>query len=93
LGEAYGCFEICPTCFWEDDGVQLDDPNYAPGANAVSLMQAQQNFMAFGASERRHLPNVEPVGSAERDPNWRPFNPSCDGVDAAGAPMPYWLRS
>lgn len=42
-------FFICPVCFWEDDGVQLDDPSYTGGANRVSLAGARANFRAFGA--------------------------------------------
>lgn len=46
-------FDICPVCFWEDDGVQLSKPDYAGGANHVSLNRARKNFKAFGASEER----------------------------------------
>lgn len=93
LGEAYGCFEICPICWWEDDGVQLDDPHYAPGANEVSLMQAQRNFAAIGASDRQWLSRVGPVGVAERDPRWRRVDPARDGVDVGVVRTPYWLRA
>ena len=48
-------FYICEICFWEDDGVQLNDPNYEGGANEVSLRQAQKNFIRFGASEERFI--------------------------------------
>jgi hypothetical protein len=30
-------FFICSVCFWEDDDVQLDNPEYAGGANRVNL--------------------------------------------------------
>jgi len=30
-------YEICPVCGWEDDPVQRDDPDYAGGANELSL--------------------------------------------------------
>jgi hypothetical protein len=30
-------FEICALCGWQDDGVQNDDPDYAGGANELSL--------------------------------------------------------
>jgi Cysteine-rich CPCC len=33
--EAGGTYALCPICFWEDDGVQLDDPDYEGGANVV----------------------------------------------------------
>lgn len=30
---------ICKVCGWEDDGIQYDDPDYAGGANVLSLNQ------------------------------------------------------
>jgi hypothetical protein len=48
-----GTFNICPICFWEDDNVQYDDPDYTGGANQVSLNQARKNYQDFGASELR----------------------------------------
>jgi predicted RNase H-like HicB family nuclease len=30
-------FEVCDVCGWENDGVQLDDPDYRGGANEKSL--------------------------------------------------------
>lgn len=44
-------FDICPVCFWEDDGVQLGDPTYAGGANMLSLEQARQYFAQHGSCE------------------------------------------
>jgi hypothetical protein len=55
-----GSFEICQVCFWEDDGVQFDDPDYEGGANKVSLRQARENFRQFGASDLRFTSNVRP---------------------------------
>lgn len=40
-----GTYEICDVCFWEDDGVQFDDPDYEGGANQESLRTAQKNFL------------------------------------------------
>jgi cysteine-rich CPCC protein len=48
-----GTFAICPVCHWEDDEVQTRDPEFAGGANEVSLRQAQANFRNFGAAESR----------------------------------------
>jgi len=56
--EPPGTYELCPVCFWEDDGVQFNDPNYAGGANRESLNQARANFREFGASARSALPHV-----------------------------------
>jgi hypothetical protein len=46
-------FDICPVCFWEDDNIQFDDPNYRGGANDESLNEARENFSVFRASEKR----------------------------------------
>jgi Cysteine-rich CPCC len=48
-----GTFEICPVCWWEDDNVQANDVEFAGGANAICLREAQENFRAFGAAEAR----------------------------------------
>jgi len=51
-------FDICPVCFWEEDGVQLADPTRAGGANTVGLLQARKNFTLFGASDPTLLRHV-----------------------------------
>lgn len=72
--EEGGTYELCPICFWEDDGVQSDDPDYKGGANVVSLRQAQRNFVEFGASERQFVQRVRRPGDTDvRDPNWKPI--------------------
>lgn len=53
-----GTFEICPVCFWEDDKVQFNEPEYIGGANKVSLNQARKNFLKFGACEERFITKV-----------------------------------
>ena len=47
--ERLGTYEICEVCGWEDDFAQAIDPDYAGGANAVSLNVARANFVALGA--------------------------------------------
>ena len=44
-------YDICPVCFWERDKVQERDPDYADGANSVSLNEARKNYAEFGACE------------------------------------------
>jgi hypothetical protein len=69
-----GTYDICIVCFWEDDPIQLEGPNYEGGANRVSLKQGQRNFMEFGACEKEMIKNVrEPNGDEQRDEIWNPL--------------------
>lgn len=73
--EPNGSYDICLVCFWENDPIQLDDPDYEGGANLMSLRQAQQNFLEFGACDRNMLPNVRRhTKDEERDDEWKPFD-------------------
>ncbi len=38
------CYDICPFCGWEDDGVQLDNADYEGGANTLSLNQYREQY-------------------------------------------------
>ena len=42
--EDMGSFDICPFCGWEDDELQLKDPNYEGGANELSLNLYRQKY-------------------------------------------------
>jgi hypothetical protein len=58
--EERGSYEICPVCFWEDDGQadhDADEVRGGPNAN-LSLTQARRNFREFGACDRRSLEHV-----------------------------------
>ncbi len=69
-----GSYDICQVCFWEDDPIQLENPDHEAGANPTSLRQAQKNFLDFGACDRDMLPNVRPPTKAEqRDESWKPI--------------------
>jgi len=50
-----GSFEICPICYWEDDKIQRDDPDYQGGANPLSLNECRNNYKKFGACEARFI--------------------------------------
>lgn len=55
-------YDICPVCFWEADHYQEKNPDYAGGANDVSLIQAKENYLRFGACEQRFIDHVrEPL--------------------------------
>lgn len=56
-----GDWEICPVCFWEDDGLGTREPDEESGPNHMTLRQARANFMEFGACDRQFLGNVVSV--------------------------------
>jgi hypothetical protein len=57
-----GNFLICPICFWEDDGKDIDELDVESGPNHyITLRQGRENFRAFGACERKMLKHVLPV--------------------------------
>ena len=55
-----GGFEMCPVCWWEDDGQDEHDAEKVRGGpnGTLSLCQAQENFKKFGASEERLIHSV-----------------------------------
>ncbi|TYR81409.1 hypothetical protein FZC66_06045 [Priestia megaterium] len=65
-------FDICSICYLEDDELQFYEPDYEGGANQVSLKQAQQNFLVFGACEEefKHIVR-KPTKFDKRDVTWR----------------------
>ena len=44
-------FDVCDICEWENDGVQMDDPDYAGGANYISLNQYKVRWQSRGVME------------------------------------------
>lgn len=70
--EPPGTFNICDICYWEDDGVQYNYPDYGGGANLPSLREAQKNYMLFGACEERFIKFVrEPNEDDVKNPDWK----------------------
>lgn len=72
--EPPGTYDICAICFWEDDPIQFEDPDYEGGANGLSLKTAQKNVLNFGASDQVSLSCVrKPTAADEKDVHWKPF--------------------
>ena len=65
LEEPEGGYEICPVCFWEDDAVQNNDPEFSGGANKVCLREAQENYEDFGACTESAVPFVREPDAEE----------------------------
>jgi len=68
-GSFPGSFVICPVCFWEDDDVQLEDPDFSGGANRPSLNQARTNYQNFRAKDEQARPHVRPPRGEELPPD------------------------
>ena len=50
-----GNYNICPICFWEDDGISIDSENSYSGPNHMSIFEGRENFIKYGACEERCL--------------------------------------
>ena len=66
--ERRGDDEICPVCFWHDDGQDDADADEVRGGPnyALSLTAARRNYRAIGACEPRVLGFVRPPTANEQ---------------------------
>jgi hypothetical protein len=54
-----GNYLICPICFWEDDGQDIDELDTESGPNhGITLRQGRDNFQKFGACVKEMVSNV-----------------------------------
>lgn len=51
-----GAYEICPVCFWEDDGQQ--DLDRVSGPNHMTLREGRENFKRVGACSEESLRHI-----------------------------------
>jgi len=63
-----GGYDICPVCFWEDDGQDDHDADVVRGGpnGSLSLTLARENYLKFGACDVRSVKNVRPPTDEER---------------------------
>jgi hypothetical protein len=66
--EERGSYDICPVCYWEDDGQDDPDADTVRGGpnGSLSLTMARENYISLGACEERFIKNVRPPTSEER---------------------------
>ncbi len=65
-----GAYQLCPVCYWEDDGQDDHDADQVRGGpnGSLSLTQARASYVAFGACHRTFLGHVRPP-EANEHPN------------------------
>jgi hypothetical protein len=60
--EERGTWDVCPVCFWKDDGSDLDRLDDRSACNhGLTLRQGRHNFQRLGACEPEMLPFVDPI--------------------------------
>ncbi len=74
-----GGFDMCPICFWEDDGQDSADADVVRGGpnGPLSLTEGRRNFLAIGACHPVCVEKVRAPGPADR--RVRLFHPHPDG--------------
>jgi hypothetical protein len=82
-------FLICNNCFWQDDCISLQYTDIACGPNKVSLIEAQQNFIKYGATETRLKEaaiQARKTITVNIEQGWRPINLEHDKFVAYDSP-------
>lgn len=59
-------YAICPVCYWEDDGQDMDRLDEVSGPNHITLREARENFTSVGACDQSAVSLV--LGPTEREP-------------------------
>ena len=63
-----GGYELCPVCYWEDDGQDSHDADEIRGGpnGELSLTRARENYRQIGASDPKFLNAVRKPLAGER---------------------------
>lgn len=62
-----GNYLICPICFWEDDGQDIDELDEESGPDhGITLRVGRENFTKFGACEKSMVKNIIPKEERSR---------------------------
>lgn len=63
-----GGFELCPVCYWEDDGQDDHDADRVRGGpnGDLSLTQARKNFVIYGAYDECCISSVRDPLESEK---------------------------
>ena len=81
LSRGPGDYDLCPVCFWEDDGMHGNDAASMAGPNGMTLAEGQRLYRRYGTSALHAAGRVRPPASDEPpDPDWRPV-PRPEGED------------
>ena len=56
----YPIVDICEVCFWQYDEIAQTFPDNIVGPNQVSLNEAKNNYISYGACEYRFINLVRP---------------------------------
>jgi hypothetical protein len=66
-----GANQICPVCFWEDDGQDDSDADVVRGSNGkLSLTVARENYIQYGACESKFVAHVRAPLPEETDADY-----------------------
>jgi putative sterol carrier protein len=65
-------WEICEICYWQTCPIDNVEVTTIVGPNPISLIEAQHNFIRFGACDKSMIKNVrKPKEDEPKDENWR----------------------
>jgi hypothetical protein len=89
VGELAG-YEICPVCFWEDDGQGDHDADVVRGGpnRDLSLTVARENYKRISAADPRDLAHVRPPTEEEAEGTNVRFPPIADIPDGYASVRP-----